>query len=58
MTTIEDRLETFLGRAVGDLGAAASAVLVSIGDELGLYAELAKQPCSVEELARVIHEDG
>ncbi len=52
MTTIEDRLETFLGRAVGDLGAAASAVLVSIGDELGLYAELAKQPCSVEELAR------
>jgi SAM-dependent methyltransferase len=52
MTTTEDRLDIFLGKAVGDLGAAASAVLVSIGDELGLYSELAKQPLSVEELAR------
>ena len=52
MTTTEDKLDIFLGKAVGDLGAAASAVLVSIGDELGLYSELAKQPVSVEELAQ------
>lgn len=51
MTTTEDRLGIFLGHAVGDLGAAASAVLVSIGDELGLYTELATQPLSVEELS-------
>ena len=52
MTTTEDRLEVFLGKAIGDLGAAASAVLVSIGDELGLYTELANGPLSAEELAR------
>lgn len=51
MTTIEERLDMFLGKAVGDLGAAASAVLVSIGDELGLYSALAGQPLSAEELA-------
>ena len=51
MTNTEDRLEVFLGKAIGDLGAAASAVLVSVGDELGLYAELAKEPLSAEELA-------
>ena len=51
MTNAEERLGIFLGKAVGDLGAAASAVLVSIGDELGLYTELAQQPLSVEELA-------
>lgn len=51
MTTTEEKLNAFLGKAVGDLGAAASAVLVSIGDELGLYSELAKQPLSAAELA-------
>jgi trans-aconitate methyltransferase len=33
----EQRLNAFLGKAVGDLGAAVSAVLVSIGDEHGSY---------------------
>jgi SAM-dependent methyltransferase len=42
MAVNEARLQEFLGKAVGDLGAAASAVLVSIGDELGFYKELAK----------------
>ena len=42
MAVSEARLQEFLGKAVGDLGAAASAVLVSIGDELGFYKELAK----------------
>lgn len=46
-----DRLNAFLGKAVGDLGAALSAVLVSIGDELGLYRALAKGPLSAGELA-------
>lgn len=46
-----DRLNAFLGKAVGDLGAALSAVLVSIGDELGLYQALAKEPLTAGELA-------
>lgn len=46
-----DRLNAFLGKAVGDLGAALSAVLVSIGDELGLYRALAKGPLTAGELA-------
>jgi SAM-dependent methyltransferase len=52
MTVDEARLNEFLGRAVGDLGAAASAVLVSIGDELGFYKELAKGPLSPAALAQ------
>ena len=42
MAIDEARLNAFLGKAVGDLGAAISAVLISIGDELGLYRALAK----------------
>ena len=47
----EERLNAFLGKAVGDLGAAISAVLLSLGDELGLYRELAKGPLTAKELA-------
>ncbi|MCC7487080.1 MAG: class I SAM-dependent methyltransferase [Burkholderiales bacterium] len=47
----EERLNAFLGKAVGDLGAAISAVLLSLGDELGLYRELAKGPVGPETLA-------
>jgi len=42
MAIDEARLNAFLGKAVGDLGAAMSAVLISIGDELGLYKALAQ----------------
>ena len=35
------RLDEFMGRFVGDLGAAVSAVLVVIGDKLGLYRAMA-----------------
>src|SRR5438132_7935449 len=35
------KLEEFVGRAVGDMGAAFSAALVFIGDQLGLYKALA-----------------
>jgi SAM-dependent methyltransferase len=47
------RLEDFLGRFVGDLGAALSASLVVIGDRLGLYRAMRDgEPVSAEELAR------
>src|SRR6185503_201425 len=51
MAIDEARLNTFLGKAVGDLGAAISAVLISIGDELGLYRELARGPLTAGQLA-------
>ncbi len=47
----EQRLNAFLGKAVGDLGAAVSAVLVSIGDELGFYKALAAAPATAGQLA-------
>ncbi len=52
MAIDEARLNAFLGKAVGDLGAAISAVLISIGDELGFYRELAKGPVTADELAK------
>lgn len=51
MSVDEQRLNAFLGKAVGDLGAAVSAVLVSIGDELGLYKALNTGPLTAGELA-------
>jgi SAM-dependent methyltransferase len=51
MAINEERLHAFLGKAVADLGAAISAVLILLGDELGLYRELAKGPLSSAELA-------
>jgi SAM-dependent methyltransferase len=51
MAIDEAKLNAFLGKAVGDLGAAVSAVLISIGDELGLYRELAKGPLTPQQLA-------
>jgi 2-polyprenyl-3-methyl-5-hydroxy-6-metoxy-1,4-benzoquinol methylase len=52
MTVTEDKLNAFLGKAVGDLGASVSAVLMLIGDELGLYTALAGRRLSAEELAQ------
>lgn len=46
-----DKLNAFLGKAVGDLGASVSAVLMLIGDELGLYKALAKGPATSQKLA-------
>lgn|ERR1700687_1626915 len=37
MAINEERLNAFLGKAVGDLGAAMSAVLISIGDTPGYH---------------------
>src|SRR5579863_754487 len=52
MAIDQEKLGTFLGKAVGDLGAAMSAVLMSIGDELGYYKALAESPLTSEELAQ------
>jgi hypothetical protein len=52
MAINESKLNEFLGRALVDLGGAVNAVLMSIGDELGLYKALAKGPQSPTELAR------
>lgn len=46
-----DRLNAFLGKAVGDLGAAMSASLMILGDRLGLYKALAQQAATPAELA-------
>jgi 2-polyprenyl-3-methyl-5-hydroxy-6-metoxy-1,4-benzoquinol methylase len=51
MAVNEVKLNEFLGKAIGDLGAAMSAVLVLIGDELGLYAALAEERLTSAELA-------
>ena len=52
MAVDEDKLAAFLGKAVGDLSASMSAVLMLIGDELGLYAALAEEKLSAAELAQ------
>jgi 2-polyprenyl-3-methyl-5-hydroxy-6-metoxy-1,4-benzoquinol methylase len=46
------RLNEFMGKAVGDMGAAMHAVLVLIGDRLGLYKAMAdSKPVTSAELA-------
>jgi SAM-dependent methyltransferase len=48
----QTKLDEFLGSVVGDLGSAASAVLVRIGDRLGLYKAMAGAgPLTPAELA-------
>ena len=52
MAIDESKLNEFLGKAVGDLGAALSATLVLVGDRLGLYKELARGAVTSAELAQ------
>jgi SAM-dependent methyltransferase len=52
MAINEERLNAFLGKSVGDLGAAVTASLMLIGDRLGLYKALADGPATPAELAR------
>src|SRR3954449_3006496 len=48
----EQRLEAFMGRFVADMGAAATAPLVLIGDKLGLYKAMRDgEPVTPAELA-------
>jgi 2-polyprenyl-3-methyl-5-hydroxy-6-metoxy-1,4-benzoquinol methylase len=52
MSINPDKLNAFLGKAVGDLGAAISSTLMIVGDRLGYYKELAKGPLTSAELAK------
>jgi SAM-dependent methyltransferase len=48
----DSKLQSFMNRAIADLGAAMSAVLVGIGDRLGLYRAMADgAPLTSETLA-------
>ncbi len=52
MAADPDRLQAFVGKMAGDLGAAASAALIVLGDHLGLYKAMAGMgPASSAELA-------
>ena len=52
MAIDETKLNAFMGKVVGDVGAAMSAALVVVGDKLGLYKALAKVgPTTAKELA-------
>jgi SAM-dependent methyltransferase len=46
-----DKLHAFVGQFVGDLGAAAHAGMVVMGEKLGLYKALAEGPMSAAQLA-------
>ena len=52
-----DKLNAFVGRFVGDLGAAAHAGMVVIGERLGLYKALATGAMSSAELAAKTNTD-
>jgi len=47
-----DKLNAFLGKAVGDMGAAISSTLMLVGDRLGFYKALADGPLTSAELAQ------
>src|SRR5215475_9950885 len=48
-----DRLQAFMGKMVGDVGAAMNTSLILLGDKLGLYKTLAaKGPMNSSELAQ------
>src|SRR5207253_7957381 len=46
-----NRLNAFIGQFVTDLGAAVHAGMVVIGEKLGLYKALARNPMSAAQLA-------
>src|ERR1700720_4032150 len=48
-----DKLNAFMGKMLGDMGAAANAALVKVGDRLGLYKALAANgPMTPADLAK------
>ncbi len=52
-----DKLNAFIGRFVGDLGATIHAGMVVLGDKLGLYKALAAHPMTSAELAAATSTD-
>jgi len=57
MALNEAKLNDFMGRFVGDLGAVMHAATIVVGDQLGLYKTLAEGPSDVETLARRTETD-
>jgi ubiquinone/menaquinone biosynthesis C-methylase UbiE len=57
MAVDTDKLNSFLGRFVGDLGAAVHTGMVVIGEKLGLYKALATQPLTSSQLAAKTNTD-
>src|SRR6185437_1146539 len=57
MAIDQAKLEAFMGRFVGDLGAVMHAATVVVGDQLGLYRSLAEGPATAEQLARRTETD-
>ncbi len=57
MAIDEARLNAFMGRFVGDLGAVMHAATIVVGDQLGLYKRLADGPADAETLARLTETD-
>ncbi|HSY97296.1 MAG TPA: hypothetical protein VK793_16860, partial [Steroidobacteraceae bacterium] len=52
MAIDENKLNEFMGKFVGDLGAVMHAATVVVGDALGLYKALAEKPATADELAK------
>src|ERR671928_1476520 len=55
-TTIDnEKLQQFMGKVLSDFGGAASAILVYIGDKLGLYKAMSDfgKPITSKELANI-----
>jgi SAM-dependent methyltransferase len=50
-TLDEAKLNAFIGKGVGDLGAAISSCMILLGDRLGFYKALAKEPLTPAALA-------
>ncbi|MFV0674265.1 MULTISPECIES: class I SAM-dependent methyltransferase [Variovorax] len=57
MAIDETRLNAFMGNFVHDIGAVMHAATIVVGDQLGLYKEMAKGPGTAEELARRTETD-
>ena len=57
MALDEAKLQEFMMKFVGDMGAVAHASTIVIGDQLGLYKALAKHPMTAEELASATGTD-
>lgn len=57
MALNEAKLNEFMGRFVGDIGAVMHAATIVVGDQLGLYKRLARGAGDVETLARETETD-
>src|ERR1700704_967936 len=57
MAMDEAKLNEFMGKFVGDLGAVMHAATVVVGDKLGLYKALADKPATAAELAKRTETD-